>query len=849
MIDLKKVFLALALSLLLLSSLAAANSHREYSFEKSEQLKHLIDWKEYGQAAFDQAKAGNKPVMMVISAVWCYWCHVYESTDYLYSESIYPQVNERFVPVFVDSDRRPDLTRQYLEGGWPSTTFLTPEKERISGFSGPRQVPQLLQIFSQAEGYNKNRPASGKHKPERQFVSKPVRVPTEAELKALRNNYLQTALSLADSEYGGFGSGQKFPQALTEDYFLSEYDSSLDVRFLDAVKKTADNEFTQNLSSYRLFDPIEGGFHRYGTTRRWTPPHYEKMLPDNARQIRMLSHLQRASPNDNYSLMLNATLEYVFSNLRNPSGGFAGSQDAGEKYYLASLDERKKLEKPFVDRTVYSDWNAEMASALLYAAQSSDNATFQREALSALSFVLEKNLGSKRGVLHNYDPASGKSFLDGQLADQADVLVAVLDAYQADASPKWLQAAKQTADYSLGNLFDWVEAGFFERHSNEAGLYARDELLSEQKPAEGNGAMAYGLLRLYNLTKEVRFLSAGLRTLAVLPQASLDSGYYAAKAADYALNANLLVDYEKRKGEANAVESKGEGEFFLLKAAQGTQAQENGGGNSIASSTALPKPDFSATGNSLPQAPFIVLVLIAFAAGLLSFLSPCLFSIMPVYFAHALQSRSRIVTNTLGFFLGLAAVLSVLGVAAVFVGQYAAFQQKQVFGQAAGLLVVALGAATILGKGFSAAGFTPKPGRKFGGSVAFGALFTIGWSPCIGPVLVSIFAIASQASTALQGALLLVAYSAGIAAPLLAFSIMVQKHGGKFVQEKTAWLQQSVSFNALGRRFEVSLVNLASGVLMIAVGALMASGYLYAFNSWVPEWLQKIEGRILGLVG
>lgn len=48
--------------------------------------------------AFDLAAKENKPVMLVVSAVWCYWCHVYESPDYLYNENVYPYINDNFIP-------------------------------------------------------------------------------------------------------------------------------------------------------------------------------------------------------------------------------------------------------------------------------------------------------------------------------------------------------------------------------------------------------------------------------------------------------------------------------------------------------------------------------------------------------------------------------------------------------------------------------------------------------------------------------------------------------------------------------------------------------------------------------
>jgi len=114
----------------------------------------LIAWQEYSATTFERALEEQKPIFLLISApAWCYWCHVYESEDYLFHPDLYPYINENFIPIFVDSDKRPDLTRKYLEGGWPSTTIFSPDFRRISGFSGPRDPKGLLTYFEQVVDY------------------------------------------------------------------------------------------------------------------------------------------------------------------------------------------------------------------------------------------------------------------------------------------------------------------------------------------------------------------------------------------------------------------------------------------------------------------------------------------------------------------------------------------------------------------------------------------------------------------------------------------------------------------------------------------------------------------------
>ncbi len=118
--------------LLLLLILPITLAHSHYSFEHAESLKPLINWHDYSPTAFSTSIEQNKPIFLLLTAPsWCYWCQVYESEEYLFHPDVISYINENFIPIYVDADQRQDLTRQYLEGGWPSTTILTPSKERL----------------------------------------------------------------------------------------------------------------------------------------------------------------------------------------------------------------------------------------------------------------------------------------------------------------------------------------------------------------------------------------------------------------------------------------------------------------------------------------------------------------------------------------------------------------------------------------------------------------------------------------------------------------------------------------------------------------------------------------------
>src|SRR5215813_7389690 len=99
-----------------------------------------VEWHPWGPAAFERARALDRPILLDIGAVWCHWCHVMDRESYEDPE-IAQIVNERFVAIKVDRDERPDIDSRYQvavqavsgQGGWPLTAFLTPDGKPFYG--------------------------------------------------------------------------------------------------------------------------------------------------------------------------------------------------------------------------------------------------------------------------------------------------------------------------------------------------------------------------------------------------------------------------------------------------------------------------------------------------------------------------------------------------------------------------------------------------------------------------------------------------------------------------------------------------------------------------------------------
>jgi uncharacterized protein YyaL (SSP411 family) len=223
-----------------------------YTRERSEALFHLINWHGYTPDTFLKALEEKKPIFLIISApAWCYWCHVYESEDYLYHPELYPYINENFIAIFVDSDKRPDLTRKYLEGGWPSTTIFTPDFRRIFGFSGPQDPHALRVYFEQIIHQLKDKSFTEFSDEFRYEETEPV-VPEEEQLTGIEQAFLSYLERTFDTTFGGFILGrspersqvQKFPAGLAHKYLLERYDTTGKSEYLDMVKTTFNHQYT-----------------------------------------------------------------------------------------------------------------------------------------------------------------------------------------------------------------------------------------------------------------------------------------------------------------------------------------------------------------------------------------------------------------------------------------------------------------------------------------------------------------------------------------------------------------------------------------------------------------------------
>ena len=492
--------------------------------------KTKVSWLQWCEESFRKAQDIDKPILLGISAVWCHWCHVMDQTTYSDSE-VARLIEDRFVPIRVDRDQRPDIDKRYNMGGWPSTAFLTPDGEVLTGgtYIPPQQMAALLEQVSLH--YQKNKVSL---KTRIKLTEKETQKSSQAygldreDFQSVIDGLTLGIASRFDSLHGGFGDAPKFPHTGALRLALLQHHLKGHKAALNIVKKTL-----TAMGSSGIYDSVEGGFFRYSTTRDWSVPHYEKMCEDNAKLLVNYLEAYQVTGEKHFRDTAKGILTYINSKLSDQeNGGFFGSQDADEVYYKLSLAERQNRTPPRIDKTLFVNWNAMMVSAYLLAALALEEPSCQEFALRTVAMLLEKAFSPNKGMKHYI--IEDESHLSGLIADQAYMSQCLIDSYQMTSDRTFLKKAENLAEFMLDNLWD-NNGGFYDKPREN---YAFGALKLLDKPLDENSVAADAFLRLYHLTGKQNYLLVAEKTLEHF--ASIYQ-QYGIMAADYGVSVEQFL--------------------------------------------------------------------------------------------------------------------------------------------------------------------------------------------------------------------------------------------------------------------------------------------------------------------
>ena len=539
-----------------------------------------VDWYPWGSVALKKAEAENKPIFLSIGYSACHWCHVmaHESFE---NEEIAKIMNEKFVNIKVDREERPDVDALYMKalvaltghGGWPLSMFLTPDqKPYLGGTYFPSFAkynrPGFAQILQQAHDlYTGNK---DQLEARAQNILQKISLENRAgTARGVPNDQLiRGAVEILsdrfDEDYGGFGSGMKFPESMHYNLLLRHWAQTGDS--LDILDKSL-----TAMAEGGLFDQLGGGFHRYSTDRKWTVPHFEKMLYDNGLLAKLFLDMFQATKQDIYQTIPRETFAWLSREMTSPEGAFYASQDADSEgyegtYYTWELKEimnllgpkhakvfarayglvarghvdgrnvlhiserveqlaeaesipifeadhilkkgketlfqtREKRPKPDRDEKIITAWNGLMITALAHGFSVLGNTSYLDTATRCAEFIWSRQWDSKtQKLLRVYK--DGQSKINGCLDDYAYFLEGLVTLYEAGLDSRWIARAKELANSMIDEFWDEGEGGFFLSGRSGEQLISKLKNPADEALPSANAIAAQALLKLGRLTGE-----------------------------------------------------------------------------------------------------------------------------------------------------------------------------------------------------------------------------------------------------------------------------------------------------------------------------------------------------------
>lgn len=470
-----------------------------------------------------------------------------DETTYSTPEII-EKINSNFIPVRVDSDRRPDINSRYNQGGWPTVAFLTPSGRAIAGFTyapANRMAVVLDRLYALYRNRGDSIEVEAASEAARERMILKDRRPGEIN-RGTGEEILTEIISSWDRQNGGLGRAPKFPAPDAVEFALSRYSDFDDEKAGSFVTSTLDGMYRGG-----LFDRVEGGFFRYSTTEDWSIPHYEKMLGDNASQISVYLWASQALGSPMYSEAARGTLDYVLTNLLDEGQrGFFGSQDADESYYLEDAGGRSERRSPLVDRTIYTDWSSMMVSALVLSAEAFEDPGLLSIAENVSDFIWSEGFRHGKGVCHYFELPGGEPCLWGQPEDQVYFLRAQIDLFQATGDSCYLERALELGDLLvrlyIGD-YEWLGAVVPAAEDDVVdGLDMLSDAPIGRTDVKLNGDAARALMTLDGLSSGHGYRDAAGRILRSLAPVYKGYSYFAsayALAVDQYVRGNLEIRF------------------------------------------------------------------------------------------------------------------------------------------------------------------------------------------------------------------------------------------------------------------------------------------------------------------
>lgn len=544
-----------------------------------------VNWKPWGEKAFEQAAQENKLVIVSIGYSACHWCHVMEHESFEDSVAA-ALMNEHFISIKVDREERPDVDQVYMtavqlmtgRGGWPLNVITLPDGRPVWGgtYFPKDNWMQALQGIIEIYRDDPEKVLEYAEKLTAGVVQSELVSPAESPGKYNREN-VQTLFENwsknFDTVEGGSAGAPKFPMPVGYEFLLEYATLTRNSEALEQVNLTL-----HKMAYGGIYDQLGGGFSRYSVDGEWRVPHFEKMLYDNAQLVSLYSKAYQNTKNSLYKEIVIQTIDWLERDMLGPDGEFYSALDAdseGEegKYYVWPEVDLKKIigEKDWSDFTAYydlkkgkwegrivlmrgdesektakskvEDWRRKLMrvrqeriapglddksltswNALMITGLVDAYKAFGNDHYLALA---EKNAEwlMKNQVVKGgglfHSYKKGRSSIEGLIEDYAFSIQAFLNLYETTFDVKYLDQAGEWMVFAKSNFEDEQTGLFYTRSKNAKQLIAKSMEIHDNVIPAANSVMAHNLFQLYHLTGNDVYLTQSQAMLSNMDQERL----------------------------------------------------------------------------------------------------------------------------------------------------------------------------------------------------------------------------------------------------------------------------------------------------------------------------------------
>jgi len=452
-----------------------------------------VRWLPWSAVAFERARAEGKVMLLSLDTAWSRACRDMDAQCYA-DHAIAEKINNRFVPIRVDADRRPDIAERYDLGGLPTTAFLNSDGEILGGgtFVPAQRLLDALTRVGQlgCATATANSPQTVEESP---LGAGRLEVGIDSI-----ERLTQLVFDAFDHQHAGFGGAPKFPLVAPVRLALELSRESASPEMAGYVARTLDA-----MGWKALYDEEGGGFFRCALGADWQEAQREKLLVTNAVLLDLYLEAGVTTGNERWLGRAADVLEYVQAKLASaPGEGWRASEES--------------------DGARLADANAAMVSAALHASRVFGDESIGQLALQSLETVLLATYRPGQGVAHCVGGVRGL------LTDHVAMITAQLDAWDMTGNVVYRMMAEELAHFAVRTMWDEQESGFFDRASiDEDGAFGL--LAARLKPFVLNCEAAEAFDRLSRSTEEEGLSRYAVGALDAVHPRALQHGPLAAQ--------------------------------------------------------------------------------------------------------------------------------------------------------------------------------------------------------------------------------------------------------------------------------------------------------------------------------